>query len=235
MAPSTPINASVSSERSFSAVSVPLDTVKSVAASAGAKVNDVVLALTSGMLRRYLLEIDALPKRSLTSFVPVSARSAGDSDLRNQIFGMVVPLATDIADPRERLAKIVEYSSTAKALTNPFRPLVPHLAEMPTFGTPMLFELASTFLSRSNIANFVPPGVNLVVSNVPLSRKPFYIAGAELLHVYPMSVIIQGQALNVTVHGYREFLDFGLVAGANVLPHVEQLGDMLVEELELLV
>ncbi len=77
----------------------------------------------------------------------------------------------------------------------------------------------------------MPPGVNLVVSNVFFSKKPFYIAGAELLNVYPMSVVVQGQALNVTVHGYRENLDFGLVAGANVLPHVEELGAMLAQEL----
>ena len=233
-APSTPINTTVSSERSFAAVSVSLERVKAVASKAGAKVNDVVLAMTSGMLRRYLLEIDSLPRRSLTSFVPVSSRAAGNNDTRNQVFGMVVPLATDVADPKERLARVVSFANQAKELINPFKPLVPHMAEMPTFGTPMLFELASTFVSRSNIASIVPPGVNLVVSNVFFSKQPFYIAGAELLNVYPMSVVIQGQALNVTVHGYRENLDFGLVAGANVLPHVEHLGAMLAEELDFL-
>jgi hypothetical protein len=233
-APSTPLNVSISSERSFAAVSLSMARVKAVAAKANAKVNDVVLAISSGMLRRYLLEIDALPNKTLTSFVPISAREAGNADMKNQVFGMVVPLATDIADPKERIEQIVADANRAKELANPFRPLVPHLAEVPTFGTPMIFQLMSTFFSRSNIVDILPPQVNIVVSNVFFSKKPFFIAGAELTHVYPMSIAVHGQALNVTVHGYRDNLDFGLIAGANVLPHVEYLGGMLPMELEAL-
>jgi hypothetical protein len=103
------------------------------------------------------------------------------------------------------------------------------MSEIPTFGTPMLFQLLATFYSRSKLANVAPPGVNVVVSNVFFSRKPFYVAAAELLHVYPMSIPANGQALNITVHGYRDQLDFGLIAAANVLPHVEVLSDMLRE------
>jgi hypothetical protein len=231
-APSTPLNVSISSERSFAAVSLSLARVKAVAAKAGGKVNDVVLAISSGMLRRYLLEIDALPNKTLTSFVPISARESGNTDMKNQVFGMVVPLATDIADPKERIERILADANRSKELANPFRPLVPHLAEVPTFGTPMIFQLMSTFFSRSNIVDIIPPQVNIVISNVFFSKKPFYIAGAELTHVYPMSIAVHGQALNVTVHGYRDNLDFGLIAGANVLPHVEHLGAMLPKELE---
>jgi WS/DGAT/MGAT family acyltransferase len=232
--PSTPLNVTISAERSFAGVSVDMARVKAVAAKAGAKVNDVVLAMSSGLLRRYLLEIDALPNRTLTSFVPISAREKGDAEMKNQVFGMVVPLATDIADPKERLEAILAQSTISKELANPFKSLVPHLAEIPTFGTPMIFQLMATFFSRSNIADVIPPQVNVVVSNVFFSKKPFYIAGAELVHVYPMSIVVHGQALNITVHGYREFLDFGLMAGSNVVPHIEHLGRMLPEELEAL-
>jgi len=230
--PSTPLNVTISSERSFAAVSLPMGRVKALAAKAGAKVNDVVLALSSGMLRRYLLEIDALPNKTLTSFVPISAREAGNTELKNQVFGMVVPLATNVADPKERLESILSQANRSKELANPFRPLVPHLAEVPTFGTPMIFQLLATFFSRSNLADVVPPQINVVVSNIFFSKRPFYIAGAELIHVYPMSIVVHGQALNITVHGYRDQLDFGLMAGANVLPHVEHLGAMLPEGLE---
>jgi WS/DGAT/MGAT family acyltransferase len=232
--PSTPLNVSISSERSFAGVSLDMARVKAVAAKAGAKVNDVVLAMSSGLLRRYLLEIDALPNRTLTSFVPISAREAGDAELKNQVFGMVVPLATNLADPKERLESILAQTTRSKELVNPFRPLVPHLAEIPTFGTPMTFQLLATFFSRSNIADVVSPQVNVVVSNVFFSKKPFYIAGAELTHVYPMSIVVHGQALNITVHGYRDSLDFGLMAGANVVPQIAHLGDMLPLELEAL-
>jgi len=235
-APSTPLNVTVSSERSFAGVSLPLGRVKALGAKAGGKVNDVVLALSAAILRRFLLELDALPRATLTSFVPISAREAGDAELKNQVFGMVVPLATDVADPKERLEKIVAESQRAKDLANPFRALVPHLAEMPTFGLPMMLQLLSTFYSRSNLANVVPPQFNVVVSNVSVGRRPFYIAGAELLHIYPMSIVVHGQGLNITVQGYRDHLDFGLIAGANVVPHVAHIAAMLpgaLEELEL--
>jgi diacylglycerol O-acyltransferase / wax synthase len=230
-APSTALNVQISSERSFAGVSLSMARVKALAAKAGGKVNDVVLALSSGVLRRYLLEIDALPNRTLTSFVPISAREAGDVELKNQVFGMVVPLATDLADPKARMEAILAQANRSKELVNPFRPLVPHLAEVPTFGTPMIFQLMSTFMGRSQMADVIPPAINVVVSNVFFSKRPFYIAGAELTHVYPMSIVVHGQALNITVHGYRDELDFGLMAAGNVVPHVECIGDMLVDEL----
>ena len=231
-APPTPLNVAISSERSYSTASLPLGRAKAVAAKAGGKVNDVVLALSSGMLRRYLLEIDALPKKTLTAFVPISARDQGNAEMKNQVFGMICPLATNVEDPRARIEEIVTQAGNAKELANPFRGLVPILTDMPTFGTPMLFQLLATFYSRSNLANVTPPGVNVVVSNVFFSRKPFYIAGAEIEHIYPMSIPVHGQGLNITVQGYRDQLDFGLMAAANVLPHVEHLVEMLPIELE---
>jgi WS/DGAT/MGAT family acyltransferase len=230
-APSTPLNVTVSSERSFAGISLPMGRVKAVGAKAGGKVNDVVLALSAAILRRFLLELDALPRATLTSFVPISAREAGDAELKNQVFGMVVPLATDIADPKLRLEKIVAESQRAKELANPFRALVPHIAEIPTFGMPMLLQLLSTFYSRSNLANVIPPQFNAVVSNVFISKRPFYIAGAELMNIYPMSIVVHGQGLNITVQGYREHLDFGLIAGANVVPNVSHIAAMLPDAL----
>ncbi|HZX68304.1 MAG TPA: wax ester/triacylglycerol synthase domain-containing protein [Candidatus Elarobacter sp.] len=230
-APSTPINVAISSERSFSAVTIPMKRVKAVAAAAGGKVNDVVLALSSGVLRRYLSEGDALPKKSLTAFVPISAREAGDAELKNQVFGMVVPLATDIDDPKTRLASIVAGATNSKAMANPFRALMPHFAEIPTFGSPMLLQLLALFYGRSRLADSIPPPFNVVVSNVFFSRAPIYMAGARIEHVYPMSIPIHGQALNITVHGYVDGLDFGFIAGANVVPDVQRIGRMLSGEL----
>ena len=226
-APSTPLNVSVSSERSFASVSLPLGRVKAVAAAAGGKVNDVVLALSSAILRRYLCEIDALPNKSMTAFVPISAREAGDAELKNQVFGMVTTLATNEPSVRERLERIIAGATASKAMANPFRALAPHLAEIPTFGTPILFQLMMLLSSRMKTADRMPPQVNIVISNVVFSKRPFYIAGAELMHVYPMSIAVHGQGLNITVHGYRDNLDFGLIGASNVLPHIEHLGAML--------
>jgi WS/DGAT/MGAT family acyltransferase len=231
-APSTPINAAISSERSFAGVTVPMKRVKAVAAAAGGKVNDVVLALSSGVLRRYLGERERLPKKTLTAFVPISAREAGDAEAKNQVFGMVCPLATDVADPKERLTAIVAAATTSKELANPFRTLIPHFADIPTFGTPMLLQLLAVFYGRSRIADSVPPPFNVVVSNVFFSRAPIYISGARIVHVYPMSIPVHGQALNITVHGYVDGLDFGLIAGANVVPDVQHIAELLPAELE---
>ncbi len=230
-APPTPLNAAISSERSFAAVTVPLARVKAVAAAAGGKVNDVVLALASGILRRYLLERGALPAKTLTAMVPVSAREQGDAELKNQVSAMICPLATDVADPKARLERIVADSATSKELSNPLRSLAPHFAEIPTFGSPMLLQLLAVFYGRSRLADSLPPPVNLVVSNVFFSRKPFYVAGARIEHVYPMSIAVHGQALNVTVHGYVDGLDFGLIAGANVVPDLHAIADALPDEL----
>jgi WS/DGAT/MGAT family acyltransferase len=231
-APSTPINAAISSERSFVGVTVSMARVKAIAAKAGGKVNDVVLALSSGMLRRYLEEAGALPKKSLTAFVPISAREKGDAEMKNQVFGMVVTLATDVDDPKKRLEAIVAGAATAKELANPMRSLIPHFADIPTFGSPMLLQLLALFYGRSGLANSLPPPMNVVVSNIFFSRTPIYIAGAEIEHVYPMSIPVHGQALNITVNGYVDGLDFGLMAAANVVPDVERLATMLTDELD---
>ncbi|HEY0615152.1 MAG TPA: wax ester/triacylglycerol synthase family O-acyltransferase [Candidatus Elarobacter sp.] len=233
-APSTPLNAAISSERSFAAVTIPMDRVKAVAAKSGGKVNDVVLALSSGVLRRYLSERESLPRKTLTAFVPISAREQGNAETKNQVFGMVVPLATDVDDPKERLAAIVAGATASKALANPFRSLMPHLTDVPTFGSPMLLQLLAVFYGRSRLADAVPPPFNVVVSNVFFSKKPIYMAGARIEHVYPMSIPVHGQALNITVHGYVDSLDFGLMAGANVVPDVNRVGAMLAGELSAL-
>jgi WS/DGAT/MGAT family acyltransferase len=231
-APSTPLNVAISSERSFAGVTVSMARVKAIAAKAGGKVNDVVLELASGLLRRYLVEEEALPKKSLTAFVPISAREKGDAELKNQVSGMVVPLATDLDDPKKRLEAIVAGAATAKELANPFRSLMPHFADIPTFGSPMLLQLLAVFYGRSQLANSIPPAMNVVVSNVFFSRTPIYIAGAQILHVYPMSIPVHGQALNITVHGYVDGLDFGLMAAANVVPDVQRLTKLLTAELD---
>ena len=231
-APQTPLNAAISSERSFVGVTLSMARVKAIAAKAGGKVNDVVLALSSGTLRRYLRDVDALPRKSLTAFVPISAREKGDAELKNQVFGMVVTLASDIEDPKARLEAIVAGAASSKELANPFRALMPHFADIPTFGSPMLLQLLAVFYGRSKLADRVPPPMNVVVSNVFFSRTPIYIAGARIEHVYPMSIPVHGQALNITVHGYVDGLDFGLMAAANVVPDVEPLAVMLADELD---
>lgn len=234
VAPSTPLNRTVSSERSFAAVSVSMSRCKAVAAAAGGKLNDVVLALSSGMLRRHLERTKALPERSLRAAVPISLREAGNSEANNQVFGMICSLASDVADPKERLLKIIEESKKSKGMADPFKPIVPKLTQFSAIGAPIFIQILSLLYSRTNLADVMPTPANVTISNVPGSRKPLYVAGAELQHIFPVSIAAHGLALNITVQGYRDQLDFGLIAGANVLPELRSLANMLPEELEAL-
>src|SRR5258708_37569427 len=107
VSPSTILNKSISSERSFAGVSIPLSHAKALAKQAGGKLNDVVLAISSGVVRRYLLERGSLPAESLTAAVPISLREEGNTDANNQVFGMICSIATNIEDPKARLEAII--------------------------------------------------------------------------------------------------------------------------------
>ena len=231
LAPRTPLNGSVSSERSYAAVSLSMPRVKAVAAKAGVKVNDVVLAMSSGVLRWHLLSQDALPGKSLTAFVPISTRDAGDASASNQVMGMICMLATDIEDPKSRLETIFAESAKAKELSSPLKQLMPLVTDTVVLGSPIFIQLLSLFFSRSNLANVLPPVVNVAISNVFGPKFTLYANGAELLHSYPVSIVTHGIGLNITLQSYRDHLDFGFIAGANILPNVQSLADALPGEL----
>jgi diacylglycerol O-acyltransferase / wax synthase len=230
MSPPTILNKAISSERSFAGVSIPLSRAKAVAKQAGGKLNDVVLAVSSGVVRRYLLERGALPAKSMTAAVPISLREEGNTDANNQVFGMICSIATNIDDPKTRLEAIIAQSSKSKEMSHPLRALMPQIQNVSMLGAPILVQILALLYSRSNLSDVLPPAANITVSNVPGPRQTLYAAGAELLHIFPVSISTHGLALNITVQSYRDQLDFGFIAGANIIPHVQVLCDMLPEE-----
>ena len=234
ISPSTILNKSISSERSYAAVSISLSQAKAVAKRAGGKLNDVVMALSSGALRRYLLERGALPSRSLTAAVPISLREEGNADANNQVFGMVCSLASDVEDPRQRLESIIAESAKSKEMSRPMRALMPQISNLTMLGAPIMVQILALLYARSNLSDVLPPVANVTISNVPGPRQTLYAVGAELLNIFPVSIATNGLALNITVQSYCDQLDFGLIAGANVLPDVQRLADMLPEELAIL-
>jgi diacylglycerol O-acyltransferase / wax synthase len=231
MAPPTPLNRSISSERSFAAVSLSMPRVKAVAAKAGTKLNDVVLAMSSGVLREHLLGLDALPAKSLTAFVPISTRDAGDTSASNQVMGMICMLGTEIDDPKVRLETIFAESAKAKELSSPLKQLMPLMTDTVALGSPIGIQLLSLFYSRSNLANVLPPAVNVAISNVVGPKFTLYASGAELLHAYPVSIVTHGVGLNITLQSYRDQLDFGFIAAANIVPVVQTMANALPGEL----
>jgi WS/DGAT/MGAT family acyltransferase len=230
MSPPTILNKQISSERSFAGVSIPLSRAKAVAKAAGGKLNDVVLAVSSGVVRRYLLERGALPSKSLTAGVPISLREEGNTDANNQVFGMICSIATNVEDPKTRLETIIAQSTKSKEMSHPLRALMPQISNVSMLGAPILIQILALLYSRSSLSDVLPPAANITVSNVPGPRQTLYAAGAELLHIFPVSISTHGLALNITVQSYRDQLDFGFIAGANIIPHVEVLCDLVPSE-----
>ena len=221
-APRTPWSGAITAHRSVAFARVRLSDVRKVRAAFGVKVNDVVLALTSSALRRYLADHDALPADSLVAMVPVSVRTEdehGSTD--NRISGMFVHLRTEVDDPGERLAAIALATRGAKedhkAVDAKF------LQNWAEHAAPATFVLATRLYSQLNIADRHPPLYNLVVSNVPGPDFPLYLDGAELVATYPMGPISEGAGVNVTVLSYMDNVDFGFLACPELVPDVEAM------------
>ena len=230
ISPPSVLNKAVSSERSFAAVSISLPDAKALAKKAGGKLNDVVMAVSSGVLRRFLLEEGALPTKSLTAGVPISLREEGNTDANNQVFGMVCSLATDIEDPKQRMEAIIANSTKSKEMSHPLRALMPSMSNISMLGAPILVQVLALLYSRSSLSDVLPPAANVTISNVPGPRQTLYAVGAELLHIFPVSIATHSLALNITVQSYRDQPDFGFIVGANVIPEVKHLADMLPAE-----
>ncbi|CAN5839431.1 wax ester/triacylglycerol synthase family O-acyltransferase [soil metagenome] len=231
-APRTPLNVAITNQRSFAGRTVPLAEVKLIAKRMGASVNDVVMATTAGALRRYLSETNELPVKSLSAMVPVSLREAGDTTANNQVSMIITNLATDVADPAERLRKINESSSASKANMGRIKAAIP--TDFPMFAAPWLMSGMTSMLGRSRLVNVVPPVANLVISNVAGIPAQLYFGGASVVSYYPVSIPAHGMALNVTVQSYNGRLDYGLIACRRALSDINELGDFMLSEHQIL-
>lgn len=227
--PKTAFNGTITGKRAYAARSLPLADAKLVAKATGAKLNDVVMAICSGALRRYLLAKKKLPKTPLIAFVPISLREAGNTEINNQVFGMNCPLATDIADPLERLASIRRTANTSKSIAGAAKGAAPK--DFTMIGAPLLLPGLMKLFGSSGIADLVPMGVNVVISNTAGPNFPLYCAGAKILALYPVSIPTHGVGLNFTVQSYMDHLDFGLTACAKSVPDVGRMADHLGEAL----
>jgi WS/DGAT/MGAT family acyltransferase len=216
--PRTPINVPITAERGFATASIPLHEVKRIAALHEAKVNDVVLALASGALRRYLAHHGGVPKRPLVAAVPVSLRAAGNTEYTTQATMTLASLATHIADPVKRLAAIRASSGAAKAVTAGMRSVIP--TDFPSLFAPWLLAGAARLYGGAQRVESFPPLANVVISNVPGPQQPLYLAGARMLTYWPASIVEHGLGLNITVQSYCGSLDFGLVAAKKAVPDV---------------
>ncbi|MBR9814464.1 wax ester/triacylglycerol synthase family O-acyltransferase [bacterium] len=225
-APKSPLNVKVTGSRRFAAQSYSLARMKAVAKAGGATLNDVVLCMCAGALRSYLGELGKLPDDPLISMIPVSVRPEGDENLGNQIGMILANLATDEADVVERLDKIRRSTSHAKKRLESMSPagIVNYTSVL---TAPMLMPVLTGRGAERQV-------FNVVISNVPGPKNPLYLNGARMASNYPVSIVLDGQALNITVVSYGDSMDFGLTACRRALPHVQRMLGYLEHELGLL-
>jgi WS/DGAT/MGAT family acyltransferase len=215
-APLSVLNGRVREKRRFATQQFPMARLRALAAATGGTLNDVVLALCGGALRRFLLERDALPEKSLTAGIPVSVRPKDDEGAGNAISFIVATLGTDLDDPAERFEAIHRSVQHAKA----------HVQGLPreAIMNYTLLLMAPTMVTLlTGIGGRTRPMFNVTISNVPGPDKPLFFRGAELVAIYPASIVTHGQALNITCESYAGAMHFGFTGCHSSVPSLQKL------------
>ncbi|HKP90665.1 MAG TPA: wax ester/triacylglycerol synthase family O-acyltransferase [Thermoleophilaceae bacterium] len=227
--PRTTFNGPVSPHRRFAFGSLSLDSVKALKNELGITVNDVVVALAATAVRDWLDERGELPDEPLVALIPVSVRREEErGTFGNRISAMIVPIATNEPDPRRRLLRTHELLKSAKERHNALP------AELLTDATAFIPPAVAALAARTTVGilSRTRPPLNLVISNVPGPRDPLYLAGAQLQAHFPVSVVMDGVGLNITVMSYRDHVDFGIVADREQVDDVWSLMDGTARALE---
>jgi WS/DGAT/MGAT family acyltransferase len=232
-APRTSLNGEFTPHRRFAWVSVPLPRVKEVKRAYDVKLNDVVLALCAGALRRYLQKIDDLPEQPLIAQVPVSLRADLDQEMGSKVGSMFTSLATDVAEPGDRLIAIKTATSEAKEIGEALS--ADKIMSLTETTPPALVGLAARAYTAMGLESRMPPPINVVISNIPGPPFPLYLAGAQLEGMYPMGPLLLGTGLNITVISYRDSIDFGFMCCPEMVPDPSAIAEgipIALEELE---
>lgn len=221
-APHSQLNGRVTGHRRLATQQFEIARIKRVARAADATLNDVVLALCSASLRRFLKDANTLPAQPLVAAIPVSMRPPGDASDGNAVSLMLVRLGTDIADPAARLATIREGTGRAKE----------HLRTMTTEAQSLyssLFAAPFALQTLTGLTGRTRPFFNTTVSNVPGPSGTLFLGAARLEAMYPVSIAAHGQALNITCTSYAGSLNFGLLGCRDSLPHLQRLAVYMAE------
>jgi WS/DGAT/MGAT family acyltransferase len=215
-APRCILNARISRSRRFATQQVDTARLKAIAKVVDGTLNDVVLALSASSLRRYLMEINALPDEPLVAMLPVNIRPRGDAGGGNAVGAILASLATDVPDPADRIAAIIRSTRSAKEqLQGMSKAAILQYSAL----------LCSPFMLQfiPGAAGRVRPTFNVVISNVPGPEEPLFFRGAKLEASYPMSIPVHGLALNITVNSYAGTLNFGFIGCRDTLPHLQRM------------
>jgi WS/DGAT/MGAT family acyltransferase len=220
--PKVSFNAGVSERRYFACTSLDLEALKEIKKHFDVTLNDVVLEVIGGALRRWLRAKGELPEQPLIALCPVSLRDTGDQRLNNQVTTMAVSMATHLADPAERLRAIAGSSRRSKESMGGSFDVLAALAESFAPGVVSAVTNAAALAAES-----IPLPGNLVVSNVRGTPVPLYMAGARVDAMFPMSVLQSGQGLNATVVSYMGTMQFGFTVDPDLVPDADDLTEQV--------
>ncbi|GAA1556101.1 wax ester/triacylglycerol synthase family O-acyltransferase [Kribbella lupini] len=219
-APRTIFNQSITGARRFAAQSWPMERLEKVRAITGATLNDVMLAMCGGALRTYLLEQNALPDKGLTAMVPVSLRGLEGTGPGggNSLATLIADLATDERDPERRIRRVMDSTTYGKTMLSQLSPLQNLMIGALGLG------VAGPAAVLPGLAGRTPPPYNVVISNIPgPAESPLYWNRSRLLGMYPASIVLNGQALNISVTSYAHQLHVGLTGCRRTVPHLQRL------------
>jgi diacylglycerol O-acyltransferase len=219
-APRTIFNEKITASRRFAAQDWPIERLQAIGKATGTTINDVVLAMCGGAVRRYLLELDALPDAPLVAMVPIGLKAKeshiASTEGGNAVGSVMCQLGTDLEDPVDRLMVIHTAMQDGKQALSTMTPLqiiaMSALGQAPAIAAPML-----------RMSGLVRPPYNLIISNVPGPRTTHYCNGAPLTGTLPLSIPINGMALNITCISYDGNIGFGLIGCRRTVPHLQRL------------
>lgn len=221
--PTSSLNGSIDGARRFVAQSWPFARIYKLGKAFGGTFNDAVLAMCAGSLRKYMQNHAELPEQSLKSMVPVSLRQAGDVDSGNAVATISADLATNIADPAKRIQAIIDSVQAGKAFYEGMSPKEVELVSM-------IMQAPSILLMPLGLISHLPP-YNVAISNVPGIRETMYWNGARMDGSYPLSIITDGMAVNITLVTYDQNVDFGIIACRRSVPQVQRIIDYMEDAL----
>jgi diacylglycerol O-acyltransferase len=230
-APRTILNQPITAARRFAAQDWPLERLRAIGKATGTTLNDVVLAMCSGAMRTYLLELDALPDTTLISMVPIGLKAKeaqiASASGGNAVGSVMVKLGTDLPDAADRLQAVHDSMADGKRALAQMTPVqilaMSALGQAPAILGPML-----------KMSGLVKPPYNLIISNVPGPRTKQFFNGMRLEGTYPLSIPIDGMALNITCNSYADQMAFGLTGCRRTVPRLQRLLTHLDSELDAL-
>lgn len=230
-APRTILNQPITGSRRFAAQDWPIERLRAIGKATGTTINDVVIAMCSGALRTYLIEMDELPEQSLVAMVPVGLKAkeshVASGEGGNAVGSIMVKMGTELHDPADRLKSVHRSMLDGKDALSSMTPMqilaMSAVGQAPAILTPML-----------RMQGIVRPPYNVIISNVPGPRSTHYWNGAQLLGTYPLSIPINGMALNITCTSYDGLMCFGLTGCRRTVPHLQRLLGFLDDEVKAL-